>query len=74
LFIAAHHVLKTRKVSETPVHKQGRNSVLHKMERLRRYSNIQSEGVEVVEESPMKPFPDRNSKYVLLVLTLETVW
>lgn len=47
-------MLKTKRVSETPAHKLGCNTVLHKMQRLRQQANIAPTEEDVVEESPMK--------------------
>ena len=53
-FFAAHHVLKTKAVCETPSHKQKRNSVWRRQEKERRRTQTVPE-ITVVQESPNKP-------------------
>ncbi|TRY54824.1 hypothetical protein DNTS_001792 [Danionella cerebrum] len=51
----AHHTLQTKKVSETPLHKQVSSRLLHRQRTGRR---SEESDVSIIEESPLKPLVD----------------
>ena len=55
--VAAHHILKTKTVLETPVHKQKGKAIWRKQEAKRRHTSV-----DVVQESPDKAIHDGKSE------------
>ena len=59
--VAAHHILKTKTVLETPVHKQKGKAIWRKQEAKRRHTDSLT-SVDVVQESPDKAIHDGKSE------------